>query len=103
MLTSALKSELNEVRGKHQGDVEVNENVIVELRKKIQELEEKSSPKTDVSNESEHLEIQLATKQKELDDALANEKVLKTEIEDLRQQINDTEAQFSKVETYGTD
>jgi len=81
----------------------VNENVIVELRKKIQELEEKSSPKTDVSNESEHLEIQLATKQKELDDALANEKVLKTEIEDLRQQINDTEAQFSKVETYGTD
>jgi len=88
---------LNDVRGKHQGEVEAKENIIVKLQKRIQDMEEESSQKPDVSKETENLETQLALKQKELEGALETENTLKTEIKQLRQQITDTEAQLSKV------
>lgn len=97
MLISALKSELDDVREKHQGELETKESLIVELQKRNQEMEEESSQKPDVSKKTENLETQLVSKQKELDVALENENALKTEIEQLQQRIADTEARVSKV------
>jgi predicted nucleic acid-binding Zn-ribbon protein len=92
---------LNNVRDKHQGESETKENIIAELRKKIQDMEEESTQNPELSKETEILETQLVSKQKELEEALENETALKTEIEKLRQQVKDTEAQVSKVKDFG--
>ena len=97
---SALKSQLNDVREKHQGESETKENLIAELRKKIQDMEEEAARKPDLSKETENLEKQVVSKQKELEEALEHESALKIEIEKLRQQLKDTEAQVSKVKGF---
>jgi chromosome segregation ATPase len=100
MLISALKSELNDLREKHHGESETKENLIAELRKKIQNMEEEAAQKPDMSKETENLGKQVVSKQKELEDALGHETALKTEVEQLRQQLKDTEAQVSKVKRF---
>ena len=97
MLILALKFELNNVQRKHNEESEANENLIAELRKRIQDIEGESAPKTDLSQEITDLETQLASKQAGLEQALEKETALKKEIEQLRQQLSDNEAQLSKV------
>ena len=97
---SALKSELNDAREKHQGESQTKENLIAELRKKIQDMEEEAAQKPDLSKETENLEKQVVSKQKELEEALEHETVLKTEIEQIQQQLKDAEAQASKVKRF---
>lgn len=98
MLISALKSELDDVREKHQGELETKESLFLERQKRNQEMEEESSQKPHMLKKIENLETQLASKRKELDVALQNENAFKTEIEQLQQRIADTEARVSKVE-----
>jgi septal ring factor EnvC (AmiA/AmiB activator) len=93
---SALKSELNNVREKHQGESQTKENLIAELRKKIQDMEEEAAQQPDLSKKLENL----VSKLKEFEEATGHETALKTEIEELRQRAEETEVRASKVKDF---
>jgi chromosome segregation ATPase len=84
------------VREKHQGESQTKENVIAELRKKIQDMEEEAAQQPALSKETENL----VSKLKELEEALGHETALKTEIEELRQRAQETEVRVSKVKDF---
>jgi hypothetical protein len=99
-LILALKAELSQVRVNNKGQAESQESVVVDLRKRIQELEASSVKRADESNQTGEMETELKEKRTTLKEARENETSLKNEIQLLRQRLSDTEADLSKVTTF---
>jgi chromosome segregation ATPase len=92
-----LKVQLDEAREKHKEEHETQESIINELRKKVEQLEEDSTRKSDSIQKGELFESQLKETQEALNVAQANENTLKKEIEQLGRRLKDTETQIEEV------
>lgn len=89
--------QLDEAREKHQQEHVSQENIIHELRKKVEQLEEQSLQKSELTLKAETMEIELKEKQRALEEAKANESALKDETEQLRRRLERTETQLAEV------
>lgn len=95
-----LKIQLDGVREKQKQEYESQENVIDELRKKIQQVEEENGQKSDLMQKAENIEGELKKKQRALEEAQTSETSLKEETEKLRQQLKTTEARLAEVSNF---
>jgi hypothetical protein len=85
------------VQVKHRQENESQENVIQELRKKMEQLESEATQRTISTQKVEDLFNELAEKKLALEDAQNIQTSLKEDIEQLRQKLEAEEAQHGDV------